>query len=287
MKKAKRFLVIVPAAAVLFAGVAAGAHAQMAVTAPLMESLMAITHADQAIYYAQSIASAVENAVNTYNQFQNMLRAEERAIKNLSGVADVKSLDDFMSWYDRQLYLEKEAENRFKNMSVKVGGKKYNIDRIADLPEAMKSEYIDYWDNEFSEAQRREAWLNLGLSPANYAYVQAWEAQEKDLVKTLLVKKNIQNEENKKATERNKGMLDKIAEDKNKPEEEKMGEKELLSMLVELFADSNRVARQQAYDDAEAKEKDIVTEQKNNVPANSPDISGMWNYKFFGPISDR
>ncbi|MDR1525945.1 MAG: hypothetical protein LBS79_11945, partial [Tannerella sp.] len=161
--------------AVLLAGTLARANAQVgAVTAPILEGIMTATHADQLIYYAQSILQMVQNATNTYNQFQNMLRAEQRALNNLKGLSSVKSFDDFMTWYNRQLYLDRQAETRFNNMGVKIGGKTYKVADIENIPEAMQTEYIDYWDNEFSDRQRKQMWLNLGLSSANYAYVQTW-----------------------------------------------------------------------------------------------------------------
>jgi ASC-1-like (ASCH) protein len=261
------------------------ANAQMAVTAPILETLMSVTYADQLIYYAQSIAEMVQTGINTYNQFQNMLRMEQMALNNLKGVVNVKNLDDFMNWYNRQLYLERQAENKYNNLGVKIGGQDYRIAEIEDIPNAMKSAYVDYWDNDFSEAQRKEMWLNLGLSPSNYLYVQAWETREKEIAKVILTKPDVINEENMEATERHAEIANSLKEDKLKPEEQKMGEKDLLSLSLEIQMDTNRVMRQMAYDQAQANELDLVQKRAAAVPPNPPGLSETWGKDFFGPIT--
>jgi hypothetical protein len=245
---------------------------------------MTTTHADQVIYYAQSIAQLVESAQTAYQQFQTALRMEQRALKNLKGITDVNSWDDFMDWYNRQLYLERQTENRFLSLGVSIGGKKYRLKDIEEIPNAAKTQYYDYWGEDLSEKQKKEVWTTLGLTPANYAYVQTWETREKDLMKKLLIKKYSVNEENMRALERSNEMLNSIAGDRDKSEDEKMGEKELLSMIAELLIDNNRVVRQQAYDNAEAEEHRITAERAAKVPQARTDLSETWGEDFFGPI---
>jgi hypothetical protein len=275
--KRKELLVII-----FIAGIALRANAQMAVTAPILESIMSVTHADQVIYYAQSVAQLVESGMTAYDQLQTTIRMEKRALENLKNIGDVKSFDDLMTWYNRQLYLERAAEEKFKNIGISIGGKKYNMEEIGEIPGALKTTFGDYWENDFSEAQRKEMWLTLGLSPSNYMYVQAWEAREKELIKKQMIKAQLQNEENMTAAERNNELLRRLEEDKNRPEDEKMGEKELLSMVFELLVDTNTVTRQKSYDDAEAEERRIAAEQAAKVPPNPPGLSEMWGYEFFG-----
>jgi hypothetical protein len=276
-RKRKKLLVII-----FFAGIALKANAQAAVTAPILESLMAVTHADQVIYYAQSIAQLVESAMTAYDQLQTSIRMEKRALENLKNIGDARSAGDLMTWYNRQLYLERAAEERFKNIGVSIGGKKYNMEEISEIPGALKTTYGDYWKNDFSEEQRKEMWLTLGLSPSNYMYIQAWEAREKDLIKKQMIKAQLQNEGNMTAAERNNELLRRLEEDKNKPEDEKMGEKQLLSMVFELLVDTNTVTRQKAYDDLEAEDRRIAAEQAAKAPANPPGLSEMWGHEFFG-----
>jgi hypothetical protein len=273
-------------AAALFAGTLAGANAQVgAVTAPILEGIMTTTHADQLIYYAQSIAQMAENATNTYNQFQNMLRAEQMALNNLKGFSDVKSLDGFMTWYNRQLYLDQQAENRFNSMGVKIGGKTYRIADIEDIPKALQTEYIDYWSTDFSPEQRRQMWINLGLSPSNYAYVQVWKAREDELVKKAFAKQDIVNEENMAAAEQENEMLKALEEDAKLPEDQRMGEKAVATMNLQVSMGTNRLLRNMALDQAEAEERRMVEERARNPPPNPPMLSETWGQDMFSPIT--
>jgi len=80
------------------------------------------------------------------------------AYKNMASLQDVDSWDDFMSWYNRQLYLERASENAWNNINVTVGKKQYHITQIEDMAYAAKENYGDYWDKEFTDEQRREIW---------------------------------------------------------------------------------------------------------------------------------
>ncbi|MDR1909484.1 MAG: hypothetical protein LBQ35_06180 [Spirochaetaceae bacterium] len=266
---------------------APGARAQMAVTAPILEGIMSATHLDQAAYYAQSIAQMVENAMNTYNQFQNMLRMEQMALDNLRNVTRVNSWDDFMDWYNRQLYLERQAETRFNRMGVRIGGRTYRLADVAEIPAAMESTYVDYWDNEFSERQRREMWLNLGLTPANYVYVQTWKAREETLARNIMTKLELMNEEHMRDTEQDQATLARLEEDRSLPESERMGEKGLLSLLAEAALNTNRVLRQISYDTAEFNEYQLSRDRQSRTPPNPPDLSEMWGRSLFEPIAEE
>jgi hypothetical protein len=261
-------------------------HAQLVVADAAVSTLLAKMGADQLIYYAQSLYQMVDSAQNTYNQFQNMLRAEERALQNLKGIQDVKSWDDFMKWQNRQLYLEKEAENRFLNMGVKVGGKNYTLKNIEDIPEGFKDTYVDYWKDDFSEAQRQEMWTKLGLAPSNYVYVKSWENREKALAQNLLTKKDVLNDDNKKWYERLNEIKNTLVDDKTKPEEDKLQEKSLLQYLLEVMMDTNRVTRDMAYDAAEKNEYELTKDKMNNTPVNPPMLSDSYNTDPFAELSE-
>ncbi|MDR3311792.1 MAG: hypothetical protein LBS64_01485 [Spirochaetaceae bacterium] len=254
-------------------------HAQVVTvaSAPLMEAIMTETKLEQVIFFAQSIAQQVENVTNTYNQFQNLIRTEKRALDNLKGAQNITNWADFMSWYNRQLYLEKQAESRFNSLGVKIGGKKYKIADIQDIPNALQTEYVDYWDNDFSEAQRKKMWKELGLAPSNYVYIKAWQAREEELAKNILTKREVQNDENMAAAERQKEVLDQLAEDKDKPEDEKMGEKEIAQLNLETGIDTNRAIRSMAYDLAEARERELAAERAAAVPPAPPRLSDSWD----------
>jgi hypothetical protein len=277
---------------IFFAGSLENANAQFAgiVSAPVLEIISSNSFAEQIIYYAQSIGKLVESGVNSYNQLQNMIKMSELAFQNLRGIVDIESWDDFMSWYNRQLYLERQAENRFKNMGIQIGNKKYNfadMEEMKNMDSAMKAEFVDYWDNEFTPEQRREMWTNLGLSPANYAYIQTWQEREKQLAAIALTKLDVINEDNMAAAAEQNEINEELKADKNKPDDQKMGEKDLLKLSLQVQMDTDKALRQMLYDQAEAEARRIAAERLNNVPPNPPHLSESWGYEFFKPIVEE
>jgi hypothetical protein len=279
MRKLKTVLL----SAILLAGAASGAGAQAAVTAPILEATMTLIRADQITYYAQSIAKLVESATTAYNQFQNMLRMEEMAINNLQGVRDIRSWDDFMSWYNRQLYLERQAEEKFLGIGIDVAGETYRVADILEIPDALLDEYLD-WETEFPEDKRRETWLNMGLSPANYTYTQAWRAREKKMLESVFTKPEVINVDNMTVAERHAALMEALKNDQNKPDEEKMGEKALLTYMLEVQMDIDKALREANYDRAKAEELAAVQRLKNETPANPPGLSEMYNKELFTPL---
>jgi hypothetical protein len=263
------------------------AHAQVAVvTAPILEGIAEATHLDQVMHAIQSIQQQIESATNTYNQFQNLLRQEELALKNLMGAGEIGSWDDLKEWYNRQLYLEKQAEDKFTELGVKIGGKNYKIADIEKIPGALAAEADALFANDFSEAQRKEMWLTLGITPANYVYIQTWKAREEELLKNTFTKREVVNEENMSAIERNNEILEMLKEDKRLPAESRMGEKALAELMVELTVDTNLAIRQMAYDQAEANELRAVLEQKKQALPSPPMLSESWDYDPFGSLSE-
>jgi hypothetical protein len=271
---------IITAAFLAFAQ--AGLYAQFAVTAPVLESLMQWTHLDQVIYYAQAIEQQVQAATTAYNQFQNMVRAEQRALENLQGLGKIRNFDDFMSWYNRQLYLERQAESRFTNMGVKIGNTNYKLKDIDKIPDAANSQYVEYWNNEFTPEQRRDMWYNLGMTPTNYAYVQTWKAKEDEIGQILLGNSGIIDEENNAAEEQNKALYDQVMN-------EDVGEKGVLQAIFQVLVDNNRAIRQSNADRARKDAYDLAKDKQQELPGNKPDeplLSDWWGKSYYRPIDD-
>jgi Skp family chaperone for outer membrane proteins len=261
--------------------------AQMAVLDAGVFAATKAAHVDQLLYYAQSIEQMIQSAQNTYNQFQNMLRAEQRAMDNLKGAKDIKSFDDFMEWNNRQLYLEKQAEKNYNNIGIKIGSTNYKLADVDKIPDALKDEYVDYWEKDFSEKQRKEMWTKLGLSPSNYVYVKTWQAREEAIARSILTKPQTQNEANMKANERNNDIMKQLADDQNKPEDQKMGEKEIAQYNLQVAIDTNQAIRELAYDIHEKNELEYAQQQLGAVPANPPRLSESYGKDDFAPITEQ
>jgi tetrahydromethanopterin S-methyltransferase subunit B len=279
----KKRNVLVPALCLL---VTIQSYAQMAVMDAGVATLLQMTKADQAIYYVQSIAEQVKSAENTYNQFMNMLRTEQRALNNLKNVTKVRNFDDFMQWNNRQLYLEKQAENRFHNMGVKIGGQTYRLADVDKIPEAMRENYGDEYWNDFSEEERRKMWTNLGLTPSNYVYVKTWQAREAALAALMIGGDEIRNEENMAAHEKWRTLLDEYHKDKDKPEDEKIQEKRVLMDIAAILMDTNILHRSMAYDRELEKAKQLAKEKQAEAPMPSPAITDSYHARPYRRITD-
>jgi hypothetical protein len=265
-------------------------HAQVAlVSAPLLEYLTEKTQIEQFLYQAQSLEELFKSTVDSANQFQNMLRAEQRALQNLSKIGEVKSFNDFMGWYNRQLYLEKAAEERFGNMGIKVGGRNYrftDVEAMTSLESAVSDKYKAVFDWEMTPEERKAMWLGLGMSPSNYAYVQTWKTRDEELVGTIMTKLAIVNEENMEASKRNKEHIDAMAADQDAPEDEKMGEKDLLRRLLEVTIDTNEAARQANLAEAQHREWLLVQEREKRRLDEEPRLSETWGRDDFLLLND-
>jgi hypothetical protein len=268
------------------AGAVPHAFAQMAVLDAGVATILQVTKADQAIYYAQSIVEQVNAARNTYDQFMNMLRAEQRALNNLKNVTKVRNFDDFMQWNNRQLYLERQAGNRFKNMGIKIGGQTYRMADIEEIPGAMRENFGDEYWNDFSEAQRKEMWTRLGLTPSNYVYLKAWQAREEAIAARMMTLSDTVNEDNMKAYEKWKTLSDEYYADKDAPEDEKIQEKRILMDIASILIDTNILSRSMAYDRAQERELELARRKQDQTPASSPLVSEDWNRSWFGPITE-
>jgi len=256
-------------------------NAQLQVFDGVAHTILEATGIEQAIYYAQSMAQFVESVQHAYQQVQHMIEAEKRAIENLRSITDVKNFDDFMKWQNRQLYMEREVEDRFNNLGVKIGGKTYRTGDIDDIPEAMQSTFgREYWENEFTEDQRREMYLNAGLSPGNYTYVKKWREREGDFVKKIQAQAQLWADENEDAANNYNHLIDKYASG------DEVHTNEILQNINMSLIQQEMVLREIARQMAEKNEYDVAMNQLASTPPNPPRLSDTFNARPFGSISD-
>jgi hypothetical protein len=248
------------------------------------QALMTATHIEDIVKYGLMIQNQIQAFQNFQQQLQQAKDAAQRAKSNLAGAKDIGSWDDFMSWYNRQTYLEQQADSGYKNLGVDIGGKKYNVSDVDAMADAMQTEYVDYWNNDFSEAQRREMWEELGMSPSAYVYTKTWRTKEEDLSKQVLTQKDTINKENMDSTKRTNDILNDIAEDANKSEDDKMGEKEIAEKNLEITADTNLAIRNMAYDQALANERQLAKEKEQETPPSPPRLSETYNKSYYKAI---
>jgi hypothetical protein len=256
--------------------------AQLAVADGFVHDLMKKTGADQAIYYAQSLLQLVDNVKNTYNQLQHMIEAEKRALANLKSIADVRSFDDFMKWQNRQLYMEREVEDRYKNMGLKIGKKTYTTQELDDIPAAMRQSYgSGYWESDFTEDQREEMYVQLGLSPGNYNYVKKWSERDQAFLKKVQARAGILSDDNEAAGERYNELIREYGRsDENLDINQIAKNMHITTMQVEM------VLRDIALSMAERDEREYAQQKLEKTPPTPPRLSNTFDAKPFGKITE-
>jgi len=258
------------------------AHAQIvAMLDPIVQSMLAQSGIDAAIYYAQSIANQVEEIQNTIAQVQIMRDAAERSWNNLKSITDVKSFDDFMKWQNRQLYLERQTEARFKNLGIKIGDETYTMTELDKIPEAVRKNYgREYWEN-FSEEERASMYRELGLDPANYMYVKTWGAREEYYMQKFLTDPERIVDESAAAEEDNKNIIQKYLESREDVDTNQiLKNTHITQMKIEM------VLRELSDAIAEKNRFEYEKRKLAETPPNAPRLSDHWDEELFSPLTD-
>jgi len=257
-------------------------YGQVSVLEPLILHALQSSGAEDLIYYGQMVANGVKQLEFIEKQSKAMGKSLEMAYRNLLTAGDIKSFDDFMDWNNRQIALEKRFEDSIMNYRVNIGGKNYAV--IADIESAaygLKDTYVDYWDREFTEEQRKEMWLSLGLTPSNYAYVKTWEKREQELAHDFLVYHQVQQEERALRHNRHSEMLSALANDSLNDEDNKISDKELAAMQVDVLVDISTGIDEMIGMQAQVMEWEAVKNYQSRTPSDAPALS-KWPTDAFG-----
>jgi hypothetical protein len=238
---------------------------------------------DQYIYYGQQLLDNASQISNLVTQVEYTAKSYQQAAGNLSRIGGIKSWDDFMDWYNRQLYLERRAMETFENMHVSVGNKQYAFSDIEGIARGIDEAYVQYWNDEFTEEQRRAMWLELGLTPANYAYRQVFQQKEAALARKFLALSEIQNEHYMNTVSRTREIKDRLGEDASLPLNEKIGEKELAALQLEMLADINKTLNDTAMMTAAQLELQGIDIYNRRTPVTEP-VLAEWPENGFRPL---
>jgi hypothetical protein len=258
-----------------------GTHAQMTIVAPALEAMTAALGIEQAVAFGKQLAETVSSTITLASQLYHMEQQAEKALRNLSRMGEINSWDDFMNWYNRQLYLESQTIDTFNGLGLTVGGKHYNFSDMEGMAGAVDDTFVEFWNKEFTEEQRRDVWISSGLTPANYVYVQTWKEKEKDLARRFLTSPTVQNNEYMRNMIRNNKILNRLATDVLKPENEKMDAKELAAITAETSINTNKDINDIKMTLAEMQELQAVKLYQENAPYDEPPISDGFDTVYF------
>ena len=222
-----------------------------------------------------------ETAKNTIDQLKKMEEAAERAIKNIRSVVDVRSVGDFMNWYNRQLYLEREVEYRYDKASVNIGKNTYKLHEIDEIPGAMMNTFRDARDGDFTEEQKRDMLISLGLAPSNYTYLKTWQDRSNKIAKRILTYSDIYSDEQQDAYDRNKNIMDKYDDSSDNLDiNEITKEAHITTMNIEM------AIREQTRLMNERNEYDLSRDRIMDTPPTPPRRSYFWDENPFGSITE-
>jgi len=259
-----------------------GAYAQAIIGDAVVASILQETKTEYLIQYGYMLNEAIKQVDHFKTMIEQTGQQINMSMQNLKSIKDIHSWDDFMDFYNRQLYFEKMAVESVKGMNVTIGKKNYSLYDLEGIADGLTDTYIEYWNNEFNEEQRKEMWLNLGLSPANYAYVLPYREKGREVTRQLLAMSDIQNRKNIKTSEANKKDDDDLVKDAALPLNEQMGEKEVLQRLLratirtsEGIGDMSAILAKQA-------EMQAIDKYLNRPLKQTPEISS-WSANGFAP----
>jgi tetrahydromethanopterin S-methyltransferase subunit G len=261
-------------------------HAQAgAVTAPILEALQATHLVEQALYWGKQAADMVEQIQKTSQMLQNMGRQVQNQINNLKNVSNIHNPQEFMTWYNRQLEIERRTEETWNNMNITIGKKKYSLTDIEGIAYGLKDTYVDYWNKEFTEEQRKEMWVSLGVTPANYAYIQTWKEREQQMAREFLTARAIHNKDFIANMKQDMQNLQFIEADKLKSEDDptKMGDKGAALINAETNIASNVILNKLEGHLADIKESMAIKLYQKITPSDELPMS-MWTEDGFGRL---
>jgi len=219
--------------------------AQMAVIDAALNSFMQLTHLDQIIVWIQEAADQFESLIQLGLQVEHLAHVIQMTIQNLQSLEDIDSWEDFKDFYNRQLYMEAQVVSTFKNLNVNIGKKNYSLFDLKGMAAGAKDTYIDYWNKEFTEDQRREMWMGLGLTPSNYAFVKPIREKANELTDKLISAGEIQNSKYMANMTNNMKRKNKLVMDQLLGVSDKMGEKQVSMMMADTLIDINTVLNEQ------------------------------------------
>jgi len=244
------------------------------------------TALEQAVYWAQQAMDMVDQIARMKEMIENLGRQIEMQVENLSNIGNIHSFKDFTEWHNRQLYLERMTEDAWNNMSIKIGKKDYKLTDVQGMASGFKDTYIDYWNKEFTEAQREEMYVGLGLTPANYAYIKTWEAREEQLLMEYLAAATGNNIEYVQEMIRNNDYMNELERDKKKKDGDptKMGEKGVAVINAQTNIANNKVLNDINHNLTKQMEKHAVDEYKKKASTKGPPMSKWDKEKGIQPL---
>jgi hypothetical protein len=129
-------------------------------------------------------------------------------------------------------------------------------------------------------------WLGLGLTPANYAYVEPFRDEMREWRRQGFAAEYIQNSSYMEAMQRNRERKERLVGDIDLGEEDKMGEKEVAMLNLETNMDNNKVLHDIAMYHAMSLKRDSLQMYLDDAPHDEQPIT-EWPADGFRPLKKK
>lgn len=156
------------------------------------------------------ILETIHNGYQTYQSVLNSIKQLEYAyvstqaqLKQLQqlDMNKIRSFTDAVSYVDKQIDFVRKTENRFKMITVSVGGKNVPITQFYRLPGEAVDMIVHDLTADMSDWEKARAWSRYGLNPANYMYTVAWKGRLNEAAKQMTVIGDVIEENNRIAAQ--------------------------------------------------------------------------------------
>lgn len=277
----KKYLILFLVLLLPLASAFASGTAQVA-NSTALNVIMMNEHIQTAMRYAQQVKEWAGAAQHMIQQVQHWKGQIEQYVQNIKSATDIRSWDDFTSWMDKQNFVTDKSQDLLNKLNIKIGDKSYSLNDISGLMNSFDSKLKEYWNMEFSEEDIKSLWMGMGLTPGNYAYLQTFKEKQQTMAEEFFFASDIQNEWYVRNMERNKERQDRLAQDKSYgvDDSRKMGELEVLQLMLESSMESNKVLNDMAMNQAFQLEMQSAEYYIDQLQYDSPVLSD-WSNKGF------
>ena len=227
----------------------------------------------------QTMMNTFENLLTSQEQLRTMWERERRALENLRSIIDLRSVQDFITWNNRQHQLLRESRWHFNSMTTRVGNGIVQMENIMNIPREL-SDSFDPMARFFSSRRQDELFENYGLAPGNYAYLSAWDEIRERRSLQILTYSEIFHEEHEEAAARNRALLDRYANQRDDlHEQEVLMETHATLMNIEmLLREQNRLK-------IELAEHQLALDRMRNAPPTPTRLSTSYGEDPFRSIT--
>jgi hypothetical protein len=235
------------------------------------------------LFFTGQFANQLQKSIEQIKLIKSQIA---EGIRQLKGAKNIDSWEDFNKWSNRQFYLAKQTDAAMARTMVSIDGTEQSLEEIIAYYDESSDSMTDKQRDAYSKKQQKEIYLKLGMSPTTYSYIQAMKAKKTPLQRNILTKVDTINRENQVSTERNNAIREELVKDRARADDDKMAEKEVAQYSLEVAVDTNETIKRMAYDQAEAREAELLEKMEKRYVAEKPRVSETWNYNPFEPFPD-